>query len=96
MRVNLTRILDKGLKRRSPAAPETVDLALKVDDGARRVLVAYYPDRSATSIPVFGRLVYPQLADMKPRSFVMHGYEADRQTGQLFAQAWELEPVRGR
>lgn len=94
MRVNLTPLLDKGLKRRTRAGPTTVDLAFEVDDAARRVLVAYYLERG--DLPIFAKLFHPQLADIGGRSFTMHGYEADKATGQLFGQAWELEPVRGR
>ena len=94
MRVNLTPLLDKGLKRRTRAAPVTVDLAFEVDDAARRVLVAYYLERG--DLPVYGKLFHPQLSDVGGRYFTMHGYEADKGTAQLFGQAWELEPVGRR
>lgn len=84
--------MDKGLKRPTRAAPETLDLELETDDAGRRVLVAYYPDRG--TIPVRWRMVHPQLADFLKRSFVVHGYEHDRSTGQTFGQAWEIEWYR--
>ena len=40
MRVNLTPLLDKGLKRRTRAMPEIAELKLEMDDVGRKVLVA--------------------------------------------------------
>jgi hypothetical protein len=92
MRVNMTRLLDRGIKRPTRAMPITGDLLLEIDGDARRLLVLHSIEKS--EIPVMGRLLHPQLSEMGARSFVAHGYEIDKITGQLFGQAWELEPVR--
>ena len=94
MRVVLSPLLEKGIKRRTRAMPETVDIELEVDEEGRRILVAYMPDRR--SFPIFAKLIQPQLASMGKRSFVMSGFELDRDTHQLFGQAWELEPAGRR
>lgn len=92
MRVTVTRLLDKGLKRPTRAAPINGDLRLEVDEAARRVLVLHSLEASA--IPVMGRLVHPQFSDVAGRHLTAHGYEVDKVSGQLFGQAWEIEPVR--
>jgi hypothetical protein len=84
--------MDKGLKRTSRAMPETVDLAHEFDEQHRPVLVAYRV--GATEVPVLAKLFHPQLADVGKRGMFFRGFEKDRATGQLFAQAWEVEPVR--
>lgn len=92
MRVNVSPLMDKGLKRKSRAMPETVDLAHEADEQGRPVLVAYRV--GATEVPVLAKLFHPQLSDVGKRGMFFRGFEIDRQTGQLFAQAWEVEPVR--
>ncbi len=94
MRAIVTRLLDKGLRPRTRLMPTGCDLTYEVDEHARRVLVMNSIEQSA--IPVMGRLIHPQLADVAKRSFTMHGYEVDKATGQLFGQAWEIEPERRR
>lgn len=92
MRVNVSPLMDKGLKRKSRAMPETVDLKHEADEQGRPALVAYRV--GTTEVPVFAKLFHPQLSDVGKRGFFFRGFEIDRQTGQLFAQAWEVEPVR--
>lgn len=92
MRATVTRLLDKGLKMRTRGIPFNCDLTFEVDEHARRVLVMNSIEKSA--IPVMGQLIHPQLADVAKRTFTMHGYEQDRGTGQMFGQAWEIEPDR--
>ena len=94
MRVNISPLMDKGLKRRTRAMPETADLKLEADEQGRPVLVAYRPGQ--TAVPVLAKLYHPQLADVGKKGFFFRGYELDRATGQLFAQAWDVEPERGR
>lgn len=88
----MTRLMSKGLKCRGPGMPINGDLALEVDEAARRVMVLKSIEASA--IPVMGRLVHPQFTDIATRYFVAHGYEVDGATGQLFGQAWKIEPLR--
>lgn len=88
----MTRLMDKGLKRRSRAMPVIGDLALEVDEAARRVMILKSIEKSA--IPVMGEMLHPQMADVGKRTFTMHGYEVDKVSGQLFGQAWEIEPDR--
>lgn len=92
MRVNIAPLMDKGLKRRSKAMPETADLKLEADEHGRPVLVAYRIGE--TAVPILAKLYHPQLADVGKRGFFFRGYELDRNSGQLFAQAWDIEPVR--
>jgi hypothetical protein len=92
MRVNIAPLMDKGLKRRSKAMPETADLKLEADEQGRPVLVGYRIGE--TAVPILAKLYHPQLADVGKRGFFFRGYELDRDSGQLFAQAWEVEPVR--
>lgn len=92
MRATVTRLLDKGLKTRTRNMPTICDLQHQVDDSARPILVMASIEKSA--VPVMGRLVHPHLSDVGRRTFTMHGYEVDKATGQLFGQAWEIEPDR--
>lgn len=92
MRVTITKLMDKGLKRRSRAAPIPGDLQHQVDENGRRSLVLLA--RHETAIPEVARLIHPQIADVGARAMTAHGYEQDGNTGQLFGQAWEIEPER--
>lgn len=83
--------MDKGLKMRSRGMPINGELALEVDEAARRVMVLKSIEASA--IPVLGRLVHPQFTDIAARHLVVYGYEFDKATGQLFGQAWEIQPL---
>lgn len=91
MRVTITKLMDKGLKRTARAQPDSGDLR-QVEESGRRTFVL--SEVHATAIPVIAKLVHPQIADVGERSWTVHGYELDRKTGQLFAQAWEIEPQR--
>lgn len=88
MRATVTRLMSKGI--RSRGMPMIGYLTFEVDEAARRVLVLNSIEQSA--IPVMGRLVHPQMADVGKRTFTMHGYET--LNGQVFGQAWEIEPER--
>ncbi len=92
MRATVTRLLDKGLKPRTRMMPTVCKLSVEVDDACRPVLVMNSIEKSA--IPVMGKLAYPQLSDFGARTITMHGYEKDKGTGQVFGQAWEIEPER--
>lgn len=84
--------MDKGLKRRSRAMPVPGDLRLEVDDTGRRTFLLC--EVTDTAIPVIAKLVHPQVADVGQRAITAHGYELDVVSGQLFGQAWEIEPLR--
>ena len=92
MRVTITKLMDKGLKRRSRAAPLPGDLRLDVDAEGRRALVLL--SRHETALPVIATLLHPQFAGVGKATITAHGYEQDGVSGQLFGQAWEIEPER--
>lgn len=96
MRVIITPLMDKGLATRSRAAPIDAHLRSHRDDAGRLVYQLYYLDKDGTDA-IFGRhLITPQCGDVGPRFAIYHGYELLSGTGQLFAQAWEVEPARRR
>lgn len=92
MRVVVTKLMDKGLKRPSRGMPVPGDLRHEVGDGGRRALLLCSVEKS--EIPVIARLLHPQIADVGDRCMTARGYELDKASGQLFGQAWEIEPVR--
>lgn len=43
---------------------------------------------------MFGKhLIAPQAGEVRERVAIHHGYALDADSGQLFAQAWEVEPA---
>lgn len=92
MRVTITKLMDRGLKRASRASPKPGDLRHENDAAGRPALVLI--ELSDTALPVIARLLHPQISGVGKASWTAHGYEQDGITGQLFAQAWEIEPLR--
>lgn len=92
MRVVITKLMDKGLKRTTRGMPLPGDLRHEVGEGGRPALLLCSVEK--TELPVIARLFHPHIADVAQRSMTAHGYEVDKGSGQLFAQAWEIEPVR--
>jgi hypothetical protein len=92
MRAIVTRLMDKGKKTRTRSMPIICDMQFGADDAGRPALIMASVEKSA--VPVMGQLLHPQLASIGKRSLTMHGYELDRVSGQLFGQAWDIEPER--
>jgi len=92
MRVIVTKLMDKGLPRRSRAAPVDALLRSHRDEGGRLVYQLYYPDKGGTAAIVGSHLISPQCGDVDKKA-VYFGFE--RSTGgaadPLVAQAWEVE-----
>lgn len=96
MRVIVTPLLDKGKPRSTRAAPIDAHLRSHRDKAGRLVYQLYYLDRGGTE-QIFGsHLIAPQPGDVTDRFAVYHGYNLNVDTGQLYAQAWEVEPARRR
>lgn len=84
--------MDKGLVRKTRAMPQDGQLRSHRDEAGRLVYQLHYPDDLA---PIVGRhLINPQPGDIGDRTAIYHGYERDLASGQLFAQAWEIEAAR--
>jgi hypothetical protein len=56
----------------------------------------YYLDRGGSELMFGQHLIAPQAGDVGQRVAVYHGYVLDADSGKLFAQAWEVEPVKRR
>ncbi len=96
MRVIVTPLLENGKPRRVKAAPIDAHLRSHRDKGGRLVYQLYYLDKGGTQ-EIFGsHLIAPQPGDVDDRVAVYHGYYLSADTGQLYAQAWAVEPARRR
>jgi len=78
------------------AAPIDALLRSHGDKAGRLVYQLYYLDRGGVELMFGHYLIAPQAGDVTERAAVYHGYVLDAGTGKLFAQAWEVEPVKGR
>ncbi len=91
MRVIVTKLMDKGLPRRSRAMPIDAQLRSHRDEAGRLVYQLYYLDKGGTD-PIFGSLlIAPQCGDIDARTAVYFGFERAGGDGPLVAQAWEVE-----
>lgn len=89
MRVVVTPLMDKGIARKIKAAPPSAEMRSAWDEQHRPVLQLWYPDEAAS--PMLQHLIHPQISEARERVLVLHGYERTS-AGQLFAQAWQVEP----
>jgi len=96
MRAIVTPLLDKGLPRRTRAAPIDAFLRSHRDKAGRLVYQLYYLDRGGAELMFGQHLISPQAGEVRERVAVYHGYTMDAGSGQLFAQAWEVEPAGRR
>ena len=69
--------------------PQTAHVISEVDERGQPVLRCYTKD---SPNPLWFHLLHPQLVEVRKRDLVFRGY-CREQGGQLFAQAWEVEPV---
>lgn len=91
MRVIVTKLMDKGLPRRSRAMPIDAQLRSHRDEAGRLIYQLYYLDKGGTE-PIFGDLlISPQCGDIDQRVAIYYGFERTGGGGQLVAQAWEVE-----
>lgn len=93
VRVIVTPLLDKGVKRTSRAPPIVGDLLSAWDERHRQVLQLWEPGEPPKLM--WNHLIHPQLSAVQKRLMVFHGYE-QYASGQLVAQAWEVEPQSRR
>jgi hypothetical protein len=93
MRVIVTKLMDKGLPRRSRAMPEDALMRSFRDKEGRLVYQLYYPDRGGIAPIVGSHLIAPQCGDIGDRTAVYFGFEraGGDANGPLVAQAWEVE-----
>ena len=91
MRVIVTKLMDKGLARKTRAAPIDAQLRSHRDDAGRLVYQLYYLDKGGAEPIVGDLLISPQAGDIGPRTAIYFGFERAGTAGQLFAQAWEVE-----
>ena len=93
MRVIVTKLMDKGLPRRSRAMPEDALLRSFRDKEGRLVYQLYYPDRGGIAPIVGSQLLAPQCGDVSDRTVIYFCFEraGGDPNGALVAQAWEVE-----
>jgi hypothetical protein len=93
MRVIVTQLLDCGMPRRSRAAPIDGHLRSHRDQAGRLVYQLYFIDNEGSKDPMWNHLIEPQAGPVTDRAATYYGFER-QQSGQLVAQAWEVEPAR--
>ncbi len=96
MRVIVTKLMDKGLPRRSRAMPIDALLRSHRDEAGRLVYQLVYPDGGGSAAIVGSHLIAPQCGDVDKKA-IYYGFERAGGTvdGPLVAQAWEVElPAR--
>lgn len=92
MRVIVTELMSNGLPRRTRAAPIDAQLRSHRDEGGRLVYQLYYLDGSDAPMASL-HLIDPRAGPVSDRAATYYGFER-QQSGQLVAQAWEIEPAR--
>lgn len=92
MRVIVTKLMDKGLPRRSRSAPVDALMRSHRDESGRLVYQLYYADQGGTAAIVGSHLIAPQCGDVDKRA-IYYGFEraGGDPNGPLVAQAWEVE-----
>ena len=92
MRVIVTKLMDKGLPRRSRGMPQDGHLRSHRDDGGRLVYQLYYPDKPTEAV-VGTMLLSPQCGEIDHRLAIYFGFEraGGGHDAPLVAQAWEVE-----
>ena len=88
----VTKLMDRGVPRRSRAAPEHGHLRSYRDEGNRLVYRLCYPDKTTDPIPGW-MLLMPQCGDVGERTAIYFGFEraGGGASDPLVAQAWEVE-----
>lgn len=92
MRVIITKLMDKGLPRKSRAMPEHGHLRSHRDKEGRLVYQLYYPDKPDDARVGYS-LIAPQCGDIGQRTAIYYGFEraGGGEHAALVAQAWEVE-----
>jgi hypothetical protein len=87
--VVVTEKMSKGIARQGRGMPTTGHMRSEIDERGLHILRIYPPDNEPK--PLWPHLILPQLVDVRKRSMLLRGFE--RREGQMFAQAWVVEPV---